>query len=164
MNLTDVFNAVTGHKRKRRIGRGAGSGSGKTAGRGQKGLGSRTGANWLRGFVGGQTQLKERLPKVGFNNANYAKIYLPVNLDWLNENYADGEVVDAKTLCEKGFTVRRGDMVKVLGHGDLAKKLTVKTHAVSKTAQEKIEKAGGSVDLTPIAQKAGKVKERAAKE
>jgi large subunit ribosomal protein L15 len=156
MNLTDVLNSVEGHKKKRRIGRGAGSGSGKTAGRGQKGLGSRTGANFLRGYVGGQTQLKERLPKVGFNNAVHATTYLPVNLDWLEQNFENGETVDFVTLREKGFTVRRGDLVKVLGHGELTKKLTVKLNAASKSAKEKIEKAGGSVELIPA--EAGKVK------
>ncbi len=160
MNLTDVFNSVEGHKRKKRIGRGAGSGHGKTAGRGQKGLGSRTGANYLRGFVGGQTQLKERLPKVGFNNAVHSTTYLPVNLDWLEENFADGETVDFKTLREKGFTVRRGNLVKVLGHGELTKKLTVKVNAASKTAKEKIEKAGGGVELIPA--EAGKIKAESA--
>ncbi|MCD8139786.1 MAG: 50S ribosomal protein L15 [Planctomycetaceae bacterium] len=161
MNLTDVFNKVTAHKRKKRVGRGAGSGHGKTAGRGQKGLGSRTDANYLRGFVGGQTQLKERLPKVGFNNAVHATVYVPVNLDWLNVNFEDGDVVDVKTLRSKGFGIRRGELVKVLGYGDIAKKLTVKFHGISKTAREKIEKAGGSVELIPVTQKAGKVKEAA---
>ncbi len=156
MNLTDVFNSVEGHKRKRRIGRGAGSGSGKTAGRGQKGLGSRTGANFLRGFVGGQTQLKERLPKVGFNNAVHETKYLPVNLDWLEENFEAGETVDFATLRARGYTVRRGELVKILGHGDLTKKLTVRVNAASKSAKEKIEKAGGSVEI--IAVEAGKVK------
>lgn len=159
MNLTDVFNKVAAHKRKKRVGRGAGSGSGKTAGRGQKGLGSRTGANYLRGYVGGQTQLKERLPKVGFNNAVHATVYLPLNLDWLNENFADGDVVELKTLRDKGFGVRRGDRVKVLGHGDLEKKLTVKVNAVSRTAREKIEKAGGSVEVIP--EKAGRINAKA---
>jgi large subunit ribosomal protein L15 len=163
MNLTDVFNKVTAHKRKKRIGRGAGSGHGKTAGRGQKGLGSRTGANYLRGYIGGQTQLKERLPKVGFNNAVHATVYLPVNLDWLNDNYENGDTVDVKTLRDKGFGVRRGDLVKVLGFGDLSKKLTVKLHGASKTAREKIEKAGGSVELVAIAEKAGKVKQEASR-
>ena len=161
MNLTDVFNSVTGHKRKKRIGRGAGSGHGKTAGRGQKGLGSRTGANYLRGYVGGQTQLKERLPKVGFNNAVHATTYLPVNLDWLENNFDNGETVEFKTLRDKGFGVRRGDLVKVLGYGDITKKLTVKVNGISKTAKEKIEKAGGTVELIPVTQKAGKVKEAA---
>lgn len=158
MNLTDVFNKVEGHKRKKRIGRGAGSGHGKTAGRGQKGLGSRTGANYLRGYVGGQTQLKERLPKVGFNNAVHATVYLPVNVTWLNDNFEDGETVDFATLRAKGFTVRRGDLVKVLGHGDLTKKLTVKLNAATKSAKEKIEKAGGTVECIPATEKAGKIK------
>ena len=161
MNLTDVFNNVKAHKRKKRIGRGAGSGHGKTAGRGQKGLGSRTGANYLRGYVGGQTQLKERLPKVGFNNVVHATTYLPVNLDWLDKNFADGDVVDFATLRAKGFGVRRGELVKVLGHGEIGKKLTVKVNSMSKTAREKIEKVGGSVELIPVTQKAGKVKEAA---
>lgn len=159
MNLTDVFNSVTAHKRKKRVGRGAGSGHGKTAGRGQKGLGSRTGANYLRGYVGGQTQLKERLPKVGFNNAVHATTYLPVNLDWLEMAFSDGDVIEFKTLREKGFGIRRGDLVKILGYGELSKKLTVKVNAASKTAKEKIEKAGGSIELIPVTQKAGKVKE-----
>lgn len=158
MNLTDVFNAVKGHKRRKRIGRGAGSGHGKTAGRGQKGLGSRTGANYLRGYVGGQTQLKERLPKIGFNNANYTTIYQPVNLGFLEENFADGEVVDVKSLREKGVTIRRGDLIKVLALGDLTHKLTVKVNAVSAAAREKIEKAGGAVELVPATEKAGKVR------
>ncbi len=162
MNLTDVFNAVTGHKRKKRVGRGAGSGHGKTAGRGQKGLGARTGANYLRGFVGGQTQLKERLPKVGFNNAAHATVYQPVNLAWLNDNFEDGAVVDFATLRERGMTVRRGDLVKVLGHGDIAKKLTVRVNAVSASAKDKIEKAGGTVELIAAGEKAGKVKADAA--
>jgi len=157
MNLTDVFHSVKAHKRRKRVGRGAGSGHGKTAGRGQKGLGSRTGANYLRGYVGGQTQLKELLPKVGFNNANYAKVYLPVNLDFLENNYENGETVEFKTLREKGFGIRRGELVKILGSGELTKKLTVKANAISKTAREKIEKAGGTVEL--LAEKAGKVKE-----
>lgn len=161
MNLTDVFNSVKAHKRKKRVGRGACSGHGKTAGRGQKGLGSRTGANYLRGYVGGQTQLKERLPKVGFNNAVHTTTYLPVNLDFLDKNFADGDVIEFKTLRDKGFGVRRGDLVKVLGHGDITKKLTVKVNAISATAKDKIEKAGGSVELIPIAQKAGKVKDTA---
>lgn len=159
MNLTDVFNGVKAHKRKKRIGRGAGSGHGKTAGRGQKGLGSRTGANYLRGFVGGQTQLKERLPKVGFNNAIHTTVYLPVNLDFLDKNFADGDTVDFKSLKSKGFGIRRGDLVKVLGYGDIAKKLTLKVNAVSAAAKEKVEKAGGAVELIAASQKAGKIKD-----
>lgn len=158
MNLTDVFNNVKGHKRRHRVGRGAGSGSGKTAGRGQKGFGSRTGHNTLRGFVGGQTQLKTRLPKVGFNNANHATVYLPVNLAFLDQHFADGDVVDYASLRQKGLGIRRGDLVKVLGAGEFGKKLTVKVNAVSAAAKAKIEKAGGTVELLESGTKAGKVK------
>lgn len=157
MNITDVLSRVEGHKRKKRIGRGSGSGHGKTAGRGQKGLGARTGGNYLRGFVGGQTQLKEALPKVGFNNANHAKVYIPVNVGFLELNFKDGDVVDVKTLREAGVDIRRGNIIKILAFGDLTKKLTVKANAVSAAAKEKIEKAGGSVEI--ITTKAGKVKE-----
>ncbi len=156
MNLTDVFNKVKAHKRKKRIGRGAGSGHGKTAGRGQKGLGSRTGANRLRGYVGGQTQLKERLPKVGFNNKVFATVYLPLNLAFIEERFENGEVVEFATLRAKGFSVRRGDLVKILGNDELTKKVVVKVNAVSATAKEKIEKAGGSVEI--LEAKADKVK------
>ena len=161
MNLTDVFHGVKAHKRRKRLGRGSASGLGKTAGRGQKGLGSRTGANVLRGFVGGQAQLKERLPKVGFNNVVHTTIYLPVNLDFLEKNFEAGEVVDVASLRAKGFGVRRGDVIKLLGSGDLNKKLTVKVHNISKSAREKVEKAGGSVELLKLSEKAGKVKDSA---
>ncbi|MDR0361273.1 MAG: 50S ribosomal protein L15 [Planctomycetota bacterium] len=159
MNLTDVFNSVKAHKRRKRIGRGAGSGHGKTAGRGQKGLGSRTGANYLRGFIGGQTQLKNRLPKVGFNNAVHATVYQPVNLAFLDAHFENGETVDFQTLRARGVQIRRGDLVKVLGAGELGKNLTVKVNAISAAAREKVEKAGGTVELIPVAQKAGKVKD-----
>ncbi|MDR2391766.1 MAG: 50S ribosomal protein L15 [Planctomycetota bacterium] len=158
MNIIDVFHAVKAHRRRHRVGRGAGSGSGKTAGRGQKGLGSRTGANRLRGFIGGQTQLKERLPKIGFNNAVHAVIYRPLNLAFLEENFADGDLVDFTSLREKGFGLRRGDLVKLLGRGELGKKLIVKVNGVSAAAREKIEKAGGILEIQPISRKADKVK------
>ncbi|MDR3211948.1 MAG: 50S ribosomal protein L15 [Planctomycetota bacterium] len=158
MNFTDVFNAVSAHKRRHRVGRGAGSGSGKTAGRGQKGLGSRTGANYLRGYVGGQTQLKERLPKIGFNNAVHTTSYLALNLAFLDQNFADGEVVEIATLRAKGFTIRRGDLVKLLGRGELAKRLTIRVHAVSASARKKVEAAGGSLELLETSAVAGLVK------
>lgn len=158
MNLTDVFHAVKAHRRRHRVGRGAGSGSGKTAGRGQKGLGARTGANRLRGFVGGQTQLKERLPKVGFNNAVHAVTYRPLNLAFLEENFSDGDLVDFTSLREKGFGLRRGDLVKLLGVGNFGKKLTVSVNAASVSARKKIEEAGGVLELQPVSLKADKVK------
>ncbi|MDR1534676.1 MAG: 50S ribosomal protein L15 [Planctomycetota bacterium] len=158
MNLSDVFHAVKAHKRGRRVGRGAGSGSGKTAGRGQKGFGARTGGNRLRGFVGGQTQLKERLPKVGFNNAVHGRIHRPLNLSFLEANFADGDLVDFASLQAKGFGLRRGESVKLLGVGEISRKLTVKVNAVSASARAKLEKAGGGIELAPAGQKADKVK------
>lgn len=147
MNITDVNKSVKGHKRRRRVGRGAGSGAGKTSGRGQKGLGARAGANVLRGFLGGQTQLKERMPKRGFNNAVFTTEYVPVNLAMLEDRFDEGAEVDIIALKEKGVTIRRNDKVKILGSGDVTKKLTVKAHAFSKSAVLKIEKAGGAIEV-----------------
>lgn len=147
MNITDVNNGVTGHKPRKRKGRGAGSGMGKTASRGHGGLGKRSGGNYLIGFVGGQKTLMERFPKRGFNNAVFAKVYQPVNLAELEKLFADGDTVDVESLKSKGATLRRNDKVKILGSGELTKKLTVKAHAFSKSAAEKIEKAGGTIEV-----------------
>ncbi|MBN2711438.1 MAG: 50S ribosomal protein L15 [Planctomycetes bacterium] len=147
MNITDVLNRATKHKARKRVGRGAASGQGKTSGSGEKGLGARSGANFLIGYVGGQKRLMERIPKRGFNNAVFAKTYAPVNLAMLEERFADGETVDLKTLADKGVTLRRSDKIKILGNGELSKKLTVKANAFSKVAIEKIEKAGGTAEV-----------------
>ncbi len=143
MNITDVNNRIKAHKRGKRIGRGAGSGSGKTAGRGHKGYYSRSGAGGLKGFIGGQTPLRQRLPKRGFNNANFKTVYIPINLEWIEENFAAGDEVNIQTICAHGFKIGRGGLIKVLGTGDLSKALTVTADAFSKSAVEKIEKAGG---------------------
>jgi large subunit ribosomal protein L15 len=147
MNITDVNNSVKGHKRAKRRARGAASGLGKTAGHGSNGLGSRAGANFLKGYVGGQKSMMERIPKRGFNNAVFATLYLPINLALLEGLFADGDVVDRKSLAEKGVSVKRGELIKILGNGELSKKLTVKANAFSKSAKEKIEKAGGAVEV-----------------
>ena len=143
MNITDVNNRVKAHKRAKRIGRGAGSGSGKTAGRGNKGYYSRSGAGGLKGFIGGQTPLRQRLPKRGFNNANFRTEYMPVNLEWLNEKFAAGDEVNAQTIAAKGLKTGRDCKIKILGTGELTKALTITADAFSKSALEKIEKAGG---------------------
>ena len=143
MNITDVNNRVKAHKRAKRVGRGAGSGSGKTAGRGHKGYYSRSGAGGLKGFIGGQTPLRQRLPKRGFNNANFRTEYMPVNLEWLEENFAAGEEVNASSLAAKGIKIGRGSKIKILGTGDLTKALNITADGFSKSALEKIEKAGG---------------------
>lgn len=147
MNITDVNNRVKKHKPRKRVGRGAGSGLGKTAGRGHGGLGSRSGANWLRGYVGGQKRLMERIPKRGFNNAVFTKQYVPVNVADLEARFEASAEVTPETLRASGVTIPRGGMVKILGQGDISKALTVKAQAFSKSAREKIEKAGGSVEV-----------------
>ncbi len=147
MNITTINQSVKAHKARKRRGRGAASGLGKTAGRGQDGMGSRSGANYLKGFVGGQSPLRQRLPKRGFNNAVFRTAYVPVNLKLLEDRFAKGATVGLEELKAHGITLRRGEKVKVLGQGELTKKLTVKAHAFSKSAKEKIEKAGGAVEV-----------------
>jgi large subunit ribosomal protein L15 len=151
VNITDVNKSVKGHPRRRRKGRGAASGLGKTAGRGQKGLGARAGGSVPRGYVGGQTPLRERLPKRGFNNAAFRTEYLPINVAQLEALFEAGDEVTVASLKVKGVTVRRGQKIKILGAGELGKKLTVQADAVSKSAREKIEKAGGTVTVPKTA-------------
>ena len=147
MNIADVNKSVKGAKSRKRRGRGPASGLGKTAGHGMKGWGQRAGPKFLIGFAGGQKRLMERMPKRGFNNAVFATEYVPVNLALLEERFGAGETADAETLKAKGVTVRRTDKIKILGTGDLTKALTVKAHAFSKSAREKIEKAGGKAEV-----------------
>jgi len=156
MNINDINHSVKKHKPRQRRGRGAASGLGKTSGFGQKGLGSRSGANRLKGFVGGQSTLMTRLPKRGFNNAVFRTEYLPVDMAFLEAKFENGAEVDFAALSKCGITLRRGDRVKILGTGELSKGLKVKVNAFSKSAKEKIEKAGGSVEV--IAQPFGKEK------
>lgn len=147
MNITDVNNKVSAHKRRKRVGRGAASGSGKTCGRGQKGLGSRSGPNYLTGFIGGQSQLRQRLPKRGFNNHNFRTEYIPLNLSWLETAFEAGADVTVETITAKGIKIGHKGLVKILGNGEVTKALKVAVHAISASAREKIEKAGGSVTI-----------------
>lgn len=140
---------------RKRIGRGDGSGHGKTAGRGMKGQGSRSGSSTRPGFEGGQLPLIRRLPKRGFNNAQFRTSYLPVNLSDL-ERFEDGATVDAKILKEAGLANGRADGIKILGRGDLSKKLTVKAHAFSGAARKRIEDLGGVCELEGSAAPAAK--------
>jgi len=134
-----------GNAKPVRKGRGVGSGFGKTAGRGHKGQNSRSGGGVRPGFEGGQMPLYRRLPKRGFNNARFAKDYLEINVGDL-ESFADETVVDIELLGNTGLlTVPKvNDGVKILGDGELTKKLTVKAAAFSGPAKDKIEKAGGT--------------------
>ena len=132
-------------KAPKRIGRGQGTGQGTTAGRGMNGQNSRSGGGVRLGFEGGQMPLYRRLPKRGFNN-KWAKEYAEVNVKDLNK-FDDGATVDAAALIEKGIVKKALDGVKVLGNGEIEKKLTVKAAKFSKSAAEKIEKAGGKAEV-----------------
>ena len=129
----------------KRIGRGQGSGNGKTAGKGHKGQNARSGGGVALGFEGGQTPLYKRIPKRGFTNYT-RKEYAIVNVASLNV-FEDGSTVDFETLKAAGLLKKQLDGVKVLGCGELTKKLTVKANKFSATAKESIEKAGGIVEV-----------------
>ena len=146
MQLNDLRPAEGSRKNRKRIGRGNSSGHGTTAGRGTKGQLSRPGGGKGKGFEGGQQPLAMRLPKLpGFINHNRVE-YAPVNLSRLDALYSDGETVDGASLVEKGVIKREYQLVKVLGDGELTKKLIVKVDKVSASAQAKIEAAGGKVE------------------
>ena len=128
-----------------RKGRGPGSGNGKTAGKGHKGQNARSGGGVRPGFEGGQLPLYRKLPKRGFNNYRFAKVYAIVNVAALNV-FEDGAVVDLEALLAKKIIRKANDGLKVLGNGELTKKLTVKASVFSATAKEKIEAVGGKTE------------------
>ena len=134
--------------RVKRLGCGESSGLGKTSGRGHKGQKSRSGGGVRPGFEGGQMPLHRRLPKRGFNNTRFQDKIAVVNVSSLSERFEDGDTVNMDTLKAARLVKGTYDGVKVLGNGDLAKKLTVEGCKVSATAKEKIEKAGGSIAET----------------
>ena len=135
------------HRRKR-LGCGESSGQGKTSGRGHKGQKSRSGGGVRPSFEGGQMPLHRRLPKKGFSNVQFRPDIAIVNVSQLNLKFEDGETVTEDTLRKTGLVNGRCDGVKVLGNGDLERKLTVSVDAVSASAKAKIEAAGGSVEQT----------------
>ncbi|MDU4891210.1 MAG: 50S ribosomal protein L15 [Clostridium sp.] len=145
MRLHELRPAEGAKKSPKRIGRGAGSGWGKTAGKGQKGQNSRSGGGVRPGFEGGQMPLYRRLPKRGFTNI-FAKEYTCINVDRLNI-FEDGTEVTPELLREMGMAKRVNDGIKILGNGNIEKKLTVKANKISKAAAEKIEAAGGKVEV-----------------
>jgi large subunit ribosomal protein L15 len=148
MNLTDVHQGVQKNKRKKRIGRGPGSGHGKTSTRGNKGQGSRSGYASMRVFEGGQMPLVRRIPKRGFNNS-FAQSVAVVNLGDLDAKFAGGEEVTLESLKAKSLAKGSFDLLKVLGNGELTKKLKISAHRFSRSALEKIEKAGGTAVVLP---------------
>ncbi len=148
MQLKDIQPAAKSTHPRKRLGRGNASGTGTTAGRGTKGQLSRSGGGKGDAFEGGQNPLHMRLPKLpGFKNIN-RKAYLPVNVDRLQEVFSAGDTVNGESLKEKGVTKYVTTPVKILGEGELNKKLTVVVEKVSKSAKAKIEAAGGTVEET----------------
>ena len=145
MKLHDLAPAAGSTREAKRVGRGHGSGWGKTAAKGHKGQNARSGGGVRPGFEGGQTRLARRIPKRGFNNI-FATKYTAINVSDL-EKFVDGTVVDTELLKAAGIIKKENDGVKVLGNGELTKKLTVKATAFSATAKEKIEKAGGEAEV-----------------
>ena len=145
MNLHELSPAAGSNTKAYRKGRGAGSGNGKTGGRGQKGQWARSGGGVRVGFEGGQMPLARRLPKRGFHNI-FAKPLEAINVSVLDK-FEDGAVVDAKALLEKGILSKCEYGVKILGNGSITKKLIVQASAFSASAKEKIEAAGGKVEV-----------------
>ncbi|MEE8715677.1 MAG: 50S ribosomal protein L15 [Coriobacteriales bacterium] len=146
MQINDLYPAPGSNKKRKRVGRGNSGKGGTTAGRGQKGQKSRSGGGKGPGFEGGQMKLAMRLPKLpGFTNINRVE-YAPVNVSRLEELFNDGDVVDNEALLAKNVIKKPSTLVKVLGDGDITKKLTVRVDKVSASAQAKIEAAGGTVE------------------
>jgi large subunit ribosomal protein L15 len=161
MNLHDVHRGIKKNKRKRRLGRGPGSGHGKTSGRGHKGQGSRSGSSHHVTFQGGTMPLVRRVPKRGFNN-QWALTVGTINVADLEIAFAAGDEVTPATAREKRLIGPNTDVFKVLGHGELTKKLTVAAHRFSKTAEEKIKNAGGETKILPGKKPVPKNKQKAA--
>jgi large subunit ribosomal protein L15 len=145
LTLNSLSPARGANRKTKRVGRGIGSGHSKTATRGHKGQKSRSGTSIRPGFEGGQMPLHRRLPKRGFHN-KFRKEYAVVNLDRLAD-FAVGSTVDPNALLEKGIVRHLQDGIKILGSGEVARALHVRTHKISKSAAEKIQKAGGTVEI-----------------
>lgn len=150
LQLHNLKPARGANKKKKRVGRGPGSGNGVTAGRGHKGQKSRSGYSRRAGFEGGQMPLYRRLPKRGFTNI-FAKRYVVLNVRDLNR-FEDGAEVSGQTLMDMGFVKRVHDGLRILGQGQIHKKLTVKAVHFSESARAKIEAAGGTAEVTPKAE------------
>ena len=146
MDLKTVCSKGTKYAKRQRIGRGTGSGSGKTSGRGHKGQGSRSGYSRKPGFEGGQMPIYRRVPKRGFTNARFRTDYTTINVEAFN-GFEAGSTVTLEAVIAAGLVSMNTPLLKVLGNGDLTVKLTVRAQRFSKSAQAKIEAAGGSVVL-----------------
>ncbi|MBE6783402.1 MAG: 50S ribosomal protein L15 [Ruminococcaceae bacterium] len=146
MKLHELSPVPGSTKERKRIGRGPASGQGKTAGKGHKGQKARAGRGMQIGFEGGQMPLQRRIPKRGFNNI-FRKEFAIVNLASLEKAFNDGDTVTIEALVASGLVKKTLDGVKVLGNGELSKKLTVQVNAYSETAKSKIEAAGGKAEV-----------------
>ena len=146
MRLHDLKPRPGAKHRRKRLGQGESSGHGKTSGPGGKGQTARSGSSIRIGFEGGQMPLIRRIPKRGFNNARHTTRYLPVNLEALNR-FDEGTRVDEAALRSAGLANGRGEGIKILGSGELTRKLTVSAHAFSASAKTKIEAKGGACEL-----------------
>jgi large subunit ribosomal protein L15 len=134
-------------KEKKRLGRGRGSGKGKTSGKGVKGQKARPGHHGARlAFEGGQMPMPRRVPKRGFKNMNRVEAF-PINVSLLEAIFEAGSSVDIDALRTKGIIPKHADTIKILGEGELTKKLTIKAHRASATAKSKVEAAGGSIEI-----------------
>ena len=168
MSLHEIHENITRHKKPTRVGRGLGSGQGKTSGKGHKGQRARAGWKASPVFQGGGMPLVRRVPKRGFTNS-FALRIAAVNVGDLESIFSAGDAVTPQSLVERGLIKVRHDLIKVLGDGELTKKLSISAHRFSGSAKEKIEKAGGSITVlpgrTPVAAKkpAKKKKDAAAK-
>ena len=149
MNINDVHKGIQKNKNRKRVGRGPGAGQGKTAGKGDKGHSSRSGFATRLGFEGGQKTMVRRVAKRGFNNKFFATKVAVVNVGVLEELFESGATVDAAALAAKGIAKGNYEVLKVLGTGDLSKKLTILAHEFSATALSKIQAAGGTAERLP---------------
>ena len=164
MNLNDVHTGIQKFKKRRRIGRGPGSGHGKTAGRGHKGQRSRAGWSRQVTFQGGTMPMVRRIPKRGFTNSFAPKVVV-LNVEDLDRTFEAGAEVSPETIKNTPLMGRRYDVLKILGNGEIKKKLKVSAHRFSKSAEEKIKQAGGEAIIipgpTPVEEKKKAAKEAA---
>lgn len=149
MKLHELSPAEGAKKERFRVGRGHGSGNGKTAGKGHKGQNARSGGGVRPGFEGGQMPLYRRIARRGFSNAPFKKEYAILNVADLEKKFADGETVNRESLKARRLVGKVKDGIKILGNGDISKKLVIEVEKISAAAKEKVEKAGGSVQLIP---------------
>ena len=146
--LSNEITSIAGaYKKRKRLGRGKGTGHGKTCGRGHKGCGSRPGSSARPTYEGGQMPLFRRLPKRGFNNYNFARRYEIANVSQLEKSFNDGAVISIEELMAANLIDSAGSRVKILGDGELTKKLDVAAHKFSKSAEQKISNCGGTVKI-----------------